>query len=111
MNSNRQIEEHQGLEALEQRSNCITFNGYISSNECVDIGGGFVAFNILAGAHKEDFPLCIIKYKKEEFDSLLKMNDNIAGYGKLKKIQGEFVVEMEKIMKIPTDEELNKMRD
>ena len=89
-------------------ANTIAFNGEIIS-EPVDVGGGFVAFNILAGKDKEEMPLILIKDKIENVNRLLVKGDKIAAVGFLKKIQGQFTIEVAKINRMPTKEEIQEL--
>lgn len=89
-------------------ANSVAFNGEIIT-ELSNVGGGYAAFEILAGPNKEEFPLILVKGKFEEISKSLKLNDKIAGLGFLKKIQGQFVIESTHINRLPTKEEIEKL--
>jgi len=95
-------EENKGI------SNTILFNGYIKS-EPIDVGGGFLAFNIDGGEERSEMPLMLARNSLEEFQEAFRIGDLISGYGILKKIQEEWVIETKEILRIPDDEELSKM--
>ena len=89
-------------------ANSVAFNGEIIT-ELSNVGGGYTAFEILAGPNREEFPLILVKGKFEEISKSLKLNDKIAGLGFLKKIQGQFVIESTHINRLPTKEEIEKL--
>lgn len=89
-------------------ANSVAFNGEIVT-DLSDVGGGYVAFEILAGPNKEEFPFILVKGNLSDVSKALKINDKIAGLGFLKKIQGQFVIESTHINRLPTEEEINKL--
>ena len=89
--------------------NCIAFNGTING-DFIDVGGGYIAANILAGGI-EEFPLLLIQASLNEIKSKLYLGDKISGIGILKKTQGEFVVYVNQISRILSQEEINKLED
>ena len=91
--------DQQELQTKPILANTITFNGEIIS-ELVDVGGGFVAFNVLSGKNKEEMPTILVKGKFEETTKSLKKGDNIVAVGILKKMQGQFVIETVQINRI-----------
>lgn len=95
-------EENKGI------SNTILFNGYIKSDP-VDVGGGFLAFNIDGGEERSEMPLILVRNSMEEFQEAFRIGDLISGYGILKKVQEEWVIETKELLRIPDDEELSKM--
>lgn len=98
------MEENKGI------SNTILFNGYIKS-EPIDVGGGFLAFNIEGGEERSEMPLILVRNSMEEFQEAFRIGDLISGYGILKKVQEEWVIETKEILRIPDDDELSKMDD
>lgn len=91
-------------------SNTILFNGYIKS-EPIDVGGGFLAFNIDGGEKRSEMPLILARNSLEEFQEAFRIGDLISGYGILKKVQEEWVIETKELLRIPDDEELSEMDD
>lgn len=96
------MEENKGI------SNTILFNGYIKS-EPIDVGGGFLAFNIEGGEERSEMPLMLARNSIKDFQEAFRIGDLISGYGILKKVQEEWVIETKEILRIPDDEELSKM--
>ena len=90
-------------------SNTILFNGYISS-EPVDVGGGFIAFNIEGGESRMEMPLILSHSTLNEFKSNFQVNDLISAYGQLEKVQEQWVIKAKEIMRIPSDDELKEMK-
>lgn len=89
------------------RPNTIAFNGTIIS-DFIDVGGGYLAFNIKAG-NSEDFPLLLLKENLEEATSNLSINDQIIGAGMLKFFQNDWVVFVEKITRVLSNEEFEQL--
>lgn len=74
--------------------NCISFNGLINS-EMTDVGGGYIAFNII-GVKGEEFPLCLVVSTLEEASGLT-VGMPVSGVGILKKIQNQWCIEISSI--------------
>lgn len=89
-------------------ANTIAFNGEIVS-DLIDVGGGYIAFELLAGTQKEEMPLILVKGKLENVSELLKKHDIIAGVGFLKKMQDQFVIHSVRLDRVPTQEEVNNL--
>lgn len=89
-------------------ANTIAFNGSIIS-DIMDVGGGYLAFNILAGKEKMEMPLILVKGMLDDVQKYLQKDDRIAAIGFLKKMQGQFVIEVTHLDRIPTQEEINNL--
>lgn len=93
----------------EQRyPNAISFNGNISS-DFFDVGGGFVAFNF-TGPNNEEFPLMLIKGDFSEVSQKLRNGDKLIGIGILTKLQDQWVIKIDQINRIPTEEEIEEYK-
>lgn len=90
-------------------ANSIAFNGVITT-DFTDVGGGYIAFDILAGKEKIEMPLLLIKGTLEDVKKQLRKDDKIAGLGFLKKIQNQFVIEVFRVDRILTQEEIDKLQ-
>lgn len=90
-------------------ANTIAFNGSVIS-DIMDVGGGYVAFNILAGKEAMEMPLILVKGEASEVQKYITKNDKIAAIGFLKKMQGQFVIEVTHIDRIPTQEEIDNLK-
>ena len=91
-----------------QIANCITFNGFLTTNP-IDVGGGYFAFNLI-GKNKEEFPLILLKTTKEELQqNSLFINDYVAGVGILKKMQDQWTIIVYQVNRLPTEKEIEKM--
>lgn len=97
-------------EENKEISNTILFNGYIKSDP-IDVGGGFLAFNIDGGEERSEMPLMLAKNSIKEFQDAFRIGDLVSGYGILKKVQEEWVIETKELLRIPNDDELSKMND
>ena len=84
------------------------FNGYISTNP-IDVGGGYIAFNIEGGEEKVEMPLILCKSTLTEYNSNFKIGDLISASGVLEKIQGEWVIKAKEILNVPSLEEEEKL--
>lgn len=88
-------------------SNCISFNGTITTNliKLNDEEYGFV----LRGPNNEEFPLIIIKPDVKDVETYLTKGDKVSAVGSLIKRQNDWIIKVDTIMRIPTEEEVNNL--
>lgn len=77
-------------------SNTIIFNGEITS-DFIDVGGGYLAVEFLAGKNKEEFPTLLIDKKEEQIIKTFKKGDIVLVIGMLEKIQQQFIIKVAKM--------------
>ena len=88
----------------EYSSNCVVINGTITS-DIINVGSGYYAFYLI-GEDGSELPLILIKEKLKV--GLIK-NDKISAFGKLRKENNEWCVDIINITKILSDEEIDKL--
>ena len=84
--------------------NFISFNGTITT-DLIEIENGNYAF-ILRGPNNEEFPM--INVKSNQKPDLLK-GDKISAFGILQKKDNDWVINVDQLLRIPTDEEIKEM--
>ena len=94
---------------MEGISNTILFNGYIST-EPIDVGGGYIAINIEGGESRVEMPLILCHSSLQEYNANFRVGDLISAYGILEKLQGEWVIKATEVMRVPTNEEIEKLK-
>ena len=104
----QQLEEQQVSEAQEpQIANCISFNGTITT-DLIQLEEQKVGF-VLRGPNNEEFPLIILNSTKKEIGEKLVKMDKISAYGRLIKYKNDWKIEIFKVFRQPTEEELNQL--
>ena len=88
--------------------NCITFNGVITT-DLIKLENEEYGF-VLRGPNNEEFPLIVIKAEGiKNIDDYLRKGDNISAVGILKKKSKDWIIKVDTVMRIPTEEEVNNL--